>query len=63
MGGERVKPATPIPGGEAETAVVGGEEETAVAKEAGARLAMVLVRVVVDGVPPARTTTPLIPLS
>jgi len=46
MDGERVKQVTPVVDGEAEGA--------------GPRLVMFLVRVVVDGVPPARTMTPLI---
>lgn len=57
MDGERVKQVTPIAGGEAETAVVvDGEAED------GARPVMSLARVmVVDGDPPARTTSPIRP--
>ena len=55
-GGELVVLATPIPAGEAEKVVA----EDGEVGEAGAPLVTPLTRVVVDGVPLARTTMPLI---
>ena len=55
-GGELVVLATPIPAREAEKVVA----EDGEVGEAGAPLVTPLTRVVVDGVPPARTPTPLV---
>ena len=51
MGGERAKQLTPVVDGEAEKAAA----EDGEGEGAGPRLVMSLVRVVADGVPPART--------
>ena len=54
MDGERVKQITPAVDGEVETTTT----EDGEVEGAGPHLVMFLVRVVVDGVPPARTMTP-----
>jgi len=59
MDGERVKQITLVADGEVETTTA----EDGEAEGAGPRLVMFLVLVVVDGVPPARTMTPLMRLS
>ena len=59
MDGERAKQITPAVDGEVETTTA----EDGEAEGSGPRLAMFLVRVVVDGVPPARTMTPQMRLS
>lgn len=61
MGGERVKPPTPVAGGVAEMVVVEGGGTAA--EGVGARLTTTPALVVVDGVPLPRTTTPPIQLN